>query len=117
MCPVWTDHYLSNHPRLEELYRAKEAVFEFYRIKGKRRAEIAYTKLVNKLQSSSHEALQKLARTFVRWKKQILNYFEYRITNAFTEAMNNRGKLVQKRAYGYKSFANYRLRTLSACRL
>ena len=37
------------------------------------------------------------------------------LTNAFTEQTNNRGKLVQKRAYGYKSFRNYRLRLLSAC--
>lgn len=111
------DFYLSNHPRLDELYRAKEAIFEFYRIKGRRRAAIAFPKLVARFKNASHEALHKLAKTFIRWEKQILNYFEFGITNAFTEAMNNRGKLVQKRAYGYKSFANYRLRTLSACRL
>ncbi|MBY0555409.1 transposase [bacterium] len=36
-------------------------------------------------------------------------------TNAFTERMNGTGKLVQRRAFGYKNFRNYRLRTLSAC--
>ncbi|MFN8846168.1 MAG: hypothetical protein ACK5V3_04510 [Bdellovibrionales bacterium] len=29
--------------------------------------------------------------------------------------MNRTAKLVQANAYGYKSFRNYRLRTLSAC--
>ncbi|MCB9060760.1 MAG: transposase [Halobacteriovoraceae bacterium] len=38
-----------------------------------------------------------------------------KITNARTEAFNNRCKLVQRRAYGFKSFGNYRLKVLNAC--
>ena len=32
-----------------------------------------------------------------------------------TEGFNNKAKLVKKRAYGYRSFRNYRLRLLNAC--
>lgn len=32
-----------------------------------------------------------------------------------TEGFNCKAKLVKRRAYGYKSFSNYRLRLLNAC--
>jgi transposase len=64
---------------------------------------------------SELEEVQRLRRTFMRWKEEILRYFKDGYTNAFTERMNGTGKLVQRRAFGYKSFRNYRLRTLSAC--
>ncbi|MDP7320515.1 MAG: transposase [Bacteriovoracaceae bacterium] len=41
--------------------------------------------------------------------------FKKRITNARTEGFNTVCKQPQKRAYGYRSFYNYRLRVLYAC--
>ncbi|MEO7162367.1 MAG: transposase [Bdellovibrionia bacterium] len=32
-----------------------------------------------------------------------------------TEGFNNLAKLVQRRAFGYRNFNNYRLRLLNAC--
>ena len=59
--------------------------------------------------------LQTFRRTLVRWRREILVYFDTRLTNARTEGFNNKAKLVKKRAYGYRSFRNYRLRLLNAC--
>ena len=112
---VEIDQYLRNHEKLDELYRWKEKLFELYRIKGYGRARYAFTKLIDQMKSSTHLEIQRLRRTFMRWKEEILRYFENGYTNAFTERMNGTGKLVQRRAFGYKSFRNYRLRTLSAC--
>ncbi|MNK01154.1 Transposase [compost metagenome] len=109
------DRYLKDHPELDELYRWKERLHEFYRTKGIKRAERAYQVMMDGMSKSSSEPVQKLMKTFRTWKEEILGYFENSITNAFTEQTNNRGKLVQKRGYGYKSFRNYRLRILSAC--
>jgi transposase len=108
------DRYLKNHPGLEELYRFKERIYEFYRIKGLTRAVKALRKLTDRMQLSTLPEIQKLRRTLLAWRNEILLYFENGYTNAFTEAMNNVGKLVQKRGYGYRSFENYRLRTLCA---
>lgn len=109
------DQYLKNHDKLDELYRWKERIFEFYRIKGFARAVRAFRKLMDQMGVSVTEEVQRLRRTFMRWKNEILGYFENGYTNGFTERMNGTGKLVQRRAFGYKSFRNYRLRTLSAC--
>jgi transposase len=109
------DQYLKDHDRLNELYRFKEKIYEFYRIKGYSRAAQAFTKLTEAMSKSSLEPIQKLLRTFKRWRNEILRYFACGYTNAFTERMNGTGKLVQRRAFGYKNFKNYRLRVLSAC--
>jgi transposase len=107
------DHYLAMHPALNELYRAKERLYELYRTKGVRRAIVALNNMLADFKNSQHEAIRKLGRTLKAWRKEILFYFERRYTNGFTEAMNNLGKLVQKRGFGYKSFKNYRLRVLT----
>lgn len=112
---VEVDRYLKNHPKLNELYRWKEKLFEFYRIKGFARAMRALNKLMEEMSKSSLDEIQRLLRTFKKWRHEIVRYFENGYTNAFTERMNGTGKLVQRRAFGYKSFRNYRLRVLSAC--
>jgi transposase len=109
------DRLLVHHPELDALYRAKERLHEIYRTKGLRRVSQALERFTAQLSMSRLDPLEKLARTLKTWRKEILKYFETRLTNAFTEHTNNRGKLVQKRAYGYRSFRNYRLRLLSAC--
>jgi transposase len=56
-----------------------------------------------------------LRKTLMKWRNEILAYFETRLTNGRTEGFNNLAKLVQHRAFGYKNFRNYRLRLLNAC--
>ena len=49
------------------------------------------------------------------WRREVLAYFWTRATNGMTEGFNGKAKLVKRRAYGYRSFRNYRLRLLNAC--
>lgn len=109
------DRYLKNHDKLNELYRLKERIYEFYRVKGFARASVAFHRLLNDMVRSSLDEVQRLLRTFKRWKHEIIRYFENGYTNGFTERMNGTGKLVQRRAFGYRNFKNYRLRVLTTC--
>jgi transposase len=109
------DRWLADYPELKELYWAREALFSFYRTKGFNRAANSLTKLTDHLAQSKIKEIRTLRRTLMSWRKEILNYFKTGLTNARTEGFNNVAKLVQKRAYGYKSFENYRLRLLNAC--
>jgi len=109
------DRWLNDYPDLKELYWAREALFAFYRTKGLERASKALTRLTDHLAHSKLKPIRKLRKTLMNWREEILNYFKTRLTNARTEGFNNVAKLVQKRAYGYKSFENYRLRLLNAC--
>ncbi len=51
----------------------------------------------------------------MRWRREVLAYWQTRATNGMTEGFNGKAKLVKRRAYGYRSFTNYRLRLLNAC--
>ena len=109
------DRWLEDKQALREIYYAKEALHSFYRTKGTKRAAKALTRLTDTLARTEVRELKRFRRTLVSWRKEILAYFENRLTNARTEGFNNVAKLVQKRAYGYRSFENYRLRLLNAC--
>jgi hypothetical protein len=47
--------------------------------------------------------LESFVRTYEQWQKQILNYFEARQTSGVVEGINNKARVVTKRAYGIKS--------------
>lgn len=51
---------------------------------------------------------------FAEWREEVLNYFTYRVTQGPVEGNNHRAKVIQRQAYGYRNFANYRLRLLLA---
>ena len=107
--------WLKQYPKLQQLYLAKEALHKMYRCKGRKLAKKSLGLLLDTLACSKFKELKSLRRTLMDWRDEILNYFESRITNARTEGYNNVCKQLQKRAYGYKSFKNYRLKVLYAC--
>lgn len=109
------DRFISYHPKLEEIYRWKERLHGFYRTRGVKRATRAYQGMLDEMARSPTEEIQRLRKTLLKWRVEILNYFEHRMTNARVEGFNNVAKTIKKRAYGFKSFENYRLRVLNAC--
>jgi transposase len=46
--------------------------------------------------------LDAFIRTFERWQEEILNYFDARQTSATVEGLNNKARVILKRAYGLK---------------
>jgi transposase len=107
--------WLADHPTLRELYDAKEALSGFYRVRSFEQATRILTLITDRLARSAVPELQTFRQTLMRWRKEILAYFRTRSTNGMTEGFNGKAKLVKRRAYGYKSFTNYRLRLLNAC--
>jgi transposase len=62
---------------------------------------------------SKLKEIKTLRKTLMKWRQEILNYFRTGITNARTEGFNNIAKLLQRNAFGFKSFENYRLKVLN----
>jgi transposase len=110
---IWD--YLDQHPELQEIYRWKERLHKFYRTRGYYRAHLALRQMCDEMALSLIPEIKTLRKTLLKWREEILNYFLTGLTNGRTEGYNNIAKLVQKRAFGYKSFRNYRLRLLSVC--
>jgi transposase len=107
--------WLADKPELRELWAIKEAINRLYRIRGYGRAKLALTSLTDAMAYSALPEVRTLRNTLVRWRREVLAYFPSRLTNARTEGFNGKAKLVIRRAYGYKSFRNYRLRLLNSC--
>jgi hypothetical protein len=42
-------------------------------------------------------------KTYKRWEDEILNYFDGRYTSGVVEGINNKARVITKRAYGLKS--------------
>lgn len=107
--------FMEKYPVLHELYRWKERMHSFYRIKGFDRACLAHQKMCDEMAHSQLPEIKTLRRTLLKWRAEILNYFLTGLTNARTEGFNNKAKVVKRRGYGYKNFRNYRLKVLNAC--
>lgn len=107
--------FLEKHPAMKELYSWKERLHGFYRTRGYERASKVLGRMLDDMSLSLLPEIKTLRRTLLKWRKEILNYFKTGLTNARVEGFNNKAKVVKRRAYGYKSFRNYRLRVLNAC--
>ncbi|KRK59787.1 hypothetical protein FC31_GL000314 [Limosilactobacillus antri DSM 16041] len=59
------------------------------------------------------QPLQKVQRTLRRHKEEILHSFKYEAyTNGPVEGTNNKIKAIKRVAYGFRNFANFRIRIL-----
>lgn len=91
-------------PRLRDLYELR---VEFKRIfdetKDRRVAELALTAWIVRLVEAFPDMDQAFVKTYERWQDDILNYFNERQTSGPVEGINNKARVITKRAYGLKS--------------
>ena len=92
----------------------KESFRAWYGETKRSRAEKGLGLLEERIASDSLPEFKELLHTLTNWREEILNYFDYRITNGFVEGKNNRIKTIKRMAYGYRNMDNFRLRILAA---
>jgi transposase len=107
--------FCNENPKVGEVYRYKERISGFYRIKGYKQASRTLIKITDDMALSKLPEIQTLRKTLMKWRKEILQYFKTGLTNARVEGFNRKCKLIQRKAYGFKNFENYRLRVLYSC--
>lgn len=102
--------------RYPEVYKAWELKEEFrswYREPDRSRAKKALAAFEGKIIESRLPEFRVLLPMFSNWREEILNYFDYRITNGFVEGKNNRIKTIKRMGYGYRNMDNFRMRILA----
>ncbi len=109
------DRFLELSPALKELYWYQQRLYRFYRIKGYNKAKAIYIKLMDDMARSTIKRIVSYRNTLRSWHQEILNYFSTKLTNGRTEGYNRKAKLIQRCAYGFRSFKNYRLKLLYSC--
>ncbi len=70
------------------------------------------TRLAADLQDEAPPEIRQLGRTLQRWSHQIAAWHHSWVSNGPTEAVNNLIKRVKRAAFGFRNFANYRIRAL-----
>ncbi len=59
--------------------------------------------------------LQTLAKTLYLWREEVVRMWRFTKNNGITEGFHRKMKLIQRRAYGFKNFENYRIRVKVLC--
>ena len=58
-------------------------------------------------ESSEDAEIVRWGRTLRRWRGYLLNYFEHRTTNAYTEGVQTKIKLLKRASYGLRIIEVY----------
>ena len=94
-------------------WHAKEAVRQIYVHDDAELASVWVDQLIVDMSSEDKPPeVRSLARTLTRWKSHIVAWHKVKLTNGPTEAANNLIKRVKRTAFGFRSFRNYRIRSL-----
>lgn len=107
--------FCQENEKVNEVYRFKERIVNFYKIKGFNQASRVFTKITDDMARSKLKEIKTLRKTLMKWREEILRYFKTGLTNARVEGFNRKCKLIQRTSFGLKSFENYRLRALYRC--
>jgi transposase len=108
--------WLATQPNVSELHGYKEAMRRFYKAKAPSVAQTIFDNLRMRLKASKLDAAKVLSKALGAWRKEILAYHKWRMTNARCEGFNRVAKLIQREGFGYRSFENYRDKVLNRCK-
>lgn len=113
-------NYFEKQPVLKGLWEFWQELTELCRHTGKNRPACRkFVKdLLNKieiLRTTPFRPLQALSKSLKAWLNPIARMFRYDRSNGVVEGFHRKMKLIQRRAYGFRNFENYRMRVKVLC--
>ena len=111
---------LSTHPALAGIYELKDKLHRLLSLKTQSKDNCRHhirtlLGLITTLRDSGLEPAVTLAKSLSEWTEEIVRMWRFTRTNGITEGFHRKMKLIQRRAYGFRSFSNYRLRVIAQC--
>lgn len=112
--------YFEGSPGMEVIYNFMHDLNELLRVKaqnptGCRKYVAELLEKIRQLRQTPFGPLQKLGKTLHNWQEEVARMFRYVKNNGITEGFHRKMKLIQRRAYGFRNFENYRLRVRVSC--
>lgn len=112
--------FLTRKPAIAALYEYMHELCDLLRIKGRnakgcRGCVISLLEKIAQLRASPFAALNTLGKTLHAWREEVARMFRYSKNNGITEGFHRKMNLIQRRAYGFRNFENYRLRVRVLC--
>jgi transposase len=90
-------------PALKPLYEVRLRFKEIFDTAPDRTKAARWLRELRQQSKDLGLGLEPFFETYDRWKTGILNYFDARQTSAAVEGINNKARVITKRAYGLKS--------------
>lgn len=94
---------------LSAAYILKEDLRQIWSKKHKFQAVAALAKWVETARSSEVSSLVKLADTIESHSEGILNWYDFKINSGMIEGINNKIKLLKRKAYGFRDMTFFKL--------
>ena len=91
---------LEKYPSLKGFYWAKEKIRELYCQQTQDEAAKILDNIILNLRCADDGELIRWGNTLKHWRDPILNYFDNRTTNGFTEGCNTKIKMLKRLSYG-----------------
>jgi transposase len=98
---------------LATMYYMKEELPEMWHKNTKREAIKFLIDWCKRADASGIKQLQKIANTLLSFRTGILNWFNARISTGPLEGLNNKIKVLKRKAYGYRDMEYFKLKILS----
>jgi transposase len=105
------DTWVGQFPLLGKAYQLKEDFCDLWNVKDKKEAQEHYLAFLAQMPVELEGAFQPLTTAMMNWKAEILSYWDYPVTNAYTEALAGLVKLANRIGRGY-SFQAIRAKIL-----
>lgn len=108
------------YPALKLIHKHMHQVRRLMNQKERTRAQCkklaqVLTSHIRKLKYSDIKPMETLAKTLQEWMEPIGCMWRFTKNNGITEGFHRKMKLIQRRAYGFRNFENYRLRVIAQC--
>jgi transposase len=112
--------YLQGHPILKIIYGFKQHLCYLMLKKHKTRKQCArliprFLNAVEQLKQAELPALVQLGDTLHGWAAEIATMWRFTRNNGITEGFHTKMEVLQRQAYGFRNFQNYRLRVKVMC--
>lgn len=114
------DAYLREHPPLETIYRFKQRLCSLLMKKHRTRRQCEplsrrFLKHIQQLRDAVFAPLVQLGETFHSWAAEIATMWRFTRNNGITEGFHTKMEVLQRQAYGFRNFSNYRKRVRVMC--
>ena len=107
------DGVLANNQLIADEWPANEAFYDIWRTDSRAEAERLFDQWRASIPASIEREFGPVAQMIENWREEIFAYFDYPITNAYTEAANGIIKVANRAGRGY-AFGNIRAKALLA---
>lgn len=101
------DNIFKQYPELKKKWDIYQRLSLFYRSKSKEEAKKKLVEIRNSLSILDRCFTKDFLRTINRLEEEILNYFNNRTTNAFTEGVHTKIKMIKRTSFGFRNTEVY----------